>query len=526
MIRVFVMATVALTFLLSLGSMLRPIQEYGVGPSQAVHLLGYTIPIILTVVLPMSALFATALTYGRFASDNELDACRASGVSLLTLIYPAMCLAVAVAIANLVLSFYVVPAFVKRAEKSVQGNAKQIVFRNIQRQGFYEMPGERFRIYADEAIPETDTLLGVVALESKGNDITKMIFADTARVIIETDDDYTQVTVIAENARHIDKNENPDYFKSFSSTHRLPPMLSDNIKFQKIDRLKQIRADMFNFEPTRKYILDATSQLAAELLEKDISENLHSKDDNYYQLVTSDSIIRFTASDCQIKDDKEIELQPPISLTEYDPVSRRPKNQWSSDDTATLSFENEQLDSKLGLELLNASWQNERLKSFTPLQQKIFSGITMPRHLAAELNSYPPVQVVDMIGSEETQKFLKNPSNKLIQLKKQAEYRMWRTSKRIIAEIHTRLVFGIGSITLVLFATALGIIFKGGHTLSAFGASAIPAGILVVFMMSGRELTKTVNTSLPESAGVMVMWSGLALLTIIAFIFYRRLMRT
>ncbi|MHC4364386.1 MAG: LptF/LptG family permease [Planctomycetota bacterium] len=112
--RVFVLAAVALTLILSLGMILRPVQEYGVGPRQVIHLMGYFLPITLTFVLPMAALFAAALVYGRFAGDNELDACRASGISLLTLVYPGLALAVMVAIANLILSFHVVPAFVHR----------------------------------------------------------------------------------------------------------------------------------------------------------------------------------------------------------------------------------------------------------------------------------------------------------------------------------------------------------------------------------------------------------------------------
>ena len=116
--RVFVLATIALMLMMSLGSILRPVQEYGVGPRQVIHLMGYFLPITLTFVLPMAALFASALVYGRFASDNELDACRASGISLLTLVYPGLALAITVAIVNLLLSFHVMPAFVHLAEKS------------------------------------------------------------------------------------------------------------------------------------------------------------------------------------------------------------------------------------------------------------------------------------------------------------------------------------------------------------------------------------------------------------------------
>ena len=118
--RVFILATIGLTLILSLGGILQPVQEYGVGPRQVIHILLYFMPITLTFVLPMAALFASALTYGRFAGDNELDACRASGVSLATLVYPGLTLAILVAIANLILSFHVMPYFVHRAERSLK----------------------------------------------------------------------------------------------------------------------------------------------------------------------------------------------------------------------------------------------------------------------------------------------------------------------------------------------------------------------------------------------------------------------
>jgi lipopolysaccharide export system permease protein len=133
LIKVFVPAVLALTVILSLGGILRPVQEYGVGPRQVLHLMLYFLPITLTFVLPMAALFAGALVYGRLAGDNELDASRASGISLLTLVYPGLALAIIVAICNLILSFHIMPVFVHLAEKSLKADAKQILFRNVQR---------------------------------------------------------------------------------------------------------------------------------------------------------------------------------------------------------------------------------------------------------------------------------------------------------------------------------------------------------------------------------------------------------
>ena len=131
--RSFFLATVVLTLMISVGLLVPILQEFGVSPGQIIHLLGYFLPIALTFVLPMSALFASSLIYGRFASDRELDACRASGISLWTLIYPGLTLAIFVAVANLMLSFYVAPAFIHRSEQSVKANAEHILFRNIRK---------------------------------------------------------------------------------------------------------------------------------------------------------------------------------------------------------------------------------------------------------------------------------------------------------------------------------------------------------------------------------------------------------
>ncbi|MHC4464466.1 MAG: LptF/LptG family permease, partial [Planctomycetota bacterium] len=200
LVKVFALAALALTLIVTLGSILRPIQEYGVGPSQVVHLMGYFMPISLTFVLPMAALFAGALIYGRFASDNELDACRASGISLLTLVYPGLVLAIIVAIANLILSFHVMPIFVGRAEKSLKADAKQILFRNIQQTGYYMLPPEgRYLIYADQAEPQNSTLLGVVVVEVKAGQIKKIITSESAKVDFSPHEKFNEVRITAQN---------------------------------------------------------------------------------------------------------------------------------------------------------------------------------------------------------------------------------------------------------------------------------------------------------------------------------------
>ena len=64
------------------------------------------------------------------------------------------------------------------------------------------------------------------------------------------------------------------------------------------------------------------------------------------------------------------------------------------------------------------------------------------------------------------------------------------TLKDIKAEMNSRLVFGIGCVPMILIGIGLGIFQKGGHLLSAFGASCLPAAVLIISIVSGKHLTQ------------------------------------
>lgn len=534
LLRVFVLTTITLTFVLSISLMVRRIQEFGVGPGQAIHLLGYFVPIMLTVVLPMSALFSAALVYGRFASDNELDACRASGISVTTLVYPGLCLAIAVSITTLILSFHIVPAFVARAEKSVEGNAKQILFRNIQRNGYYELPGGRFRIYAEDTNPATDTLYGVIIVDSKNQMINKRIYAEQARIQIESSSKGNEVTVTARNTYQIDdRNHQQAYSSDFSIKMSFDPLLSDNIKFQKLARLKEIKSDMTTFEPIRKIAMKARTQLATELLAESISEVIAKKDDlnedeKFYVLRSENRVVKFTADKCFVNKERTITLSPPIELWECDGLTENRLLMWHSDYPALIKFENDIMDLRPIVLLENAYWERiDHIKGETPVPQRLIEGLRLPAEINSKLQSKGLLELVESIPSDSEAPILETaPSSILLSLYSQIQWRVWLTSKDIISEINSRLVFGLGCIPLTLIAIVLGIKLKGGHMLTAFGVSSLPAGALVIFVLSGKQLTKTKNEGIPEDAGILVMWIGMIALTIMAALIYRKLVRT
>ena len=542
LLRVFILASVALTLMLSLGSILQPIQEYGVGPRQVVSLMGYFLPITLTFVLPMAALFAGALVYGRLASDNELDACRASGISLPTMTYPGLALAAIVAVANLLLSFYVMPVFVHRAEKSFKADAKQMLFRNIERRRYYELPPDgRYLIYADRANVQNDTLLGAVVAERNNNQIENIITADAAKVMFDTHETFSVVRIIAQNSAHMGA-EGGGGAQLGSLTKEVGSLLGDEINFKKIDEMRTIARDPMQFYPVAQLAREMYSQLIVELLADDIKRKTQdprpqtqdSKHESgvsgpesgvWYELAGEPNCVKLTARQCRVRG-AEVELYDGVQVVEYRADSR-------SGGTA-------------GLRTLTCADATMHLEGDDPLAPTLRISLRSPQEAGSkQLRMWYAIsglRVPDAVETQARQVKTKNgslqpeklasalsqiaqfaPSKALKDLQNKLSRQIRITLVEIKAEIHSRLVFAAGCVPMIMIGIGLGILKKGGHLLSAFGASCVPAAVLVVCIMSGKQLTQNLNAQ--TVSGVGLMWGGLGFLVLLALGIYARLLR-
>jgi len=502
--------------MLSLGSILRPVQEYGIGPGQVINLMGYFLPITLTFVLPMAALFAGALVYGRFTSDNELDACRASGISILTMVYPGLALAIVVAVANLLLSFYVTPAFVHSAEKSFKDDAKQMLFRNIRRNKYYILPtvsDTQYLIYADQTDEQHDALLGVVAVELKLTGIGKIITAQGAKVAIESRDRFNIVRITAFKAHQMAELDEGGA-ELLTLTREFGPLLGDDIKFKNIEEMKKIQTDLMHFNPIYQLACDTYAQLITELLARDIKTTITRSTDNYYHMLGQTNSYKSTAGQCNLGDNEEIELTEDVVVIEYD-TDTKEILQTLKCASASLHIEGEKLDPTLTMDIYSA--KTEGLEGSK--MRHIIRGLLIPQTVMDIANQFrtendsllkPEKLISPLTGMEQ--------SYELGKLSAKLQRTIRKTLAQIEAEKHSRLVFGIGCVPMILIGIGLGIIKKGGHLLSAFGASCVPAAVLIVCIMSGKQMTE--NLSSQNFSGVTLMWGGLAALSLLAVVIY------
>ena len=520
LLKVFVPTAVALTVMVSLGMILQPVQKYGVGPEQVVHLMSYFLPVTLTFVLPMAALFAAALVYGRLANDNELDACKASGISLTTLVYPGLALAIIVATANLILSFYVMPVFVQRAEKSFKADAQKIIFRNIERKGYYRLGDGSYLIYADLVDQQNEMLAGVVITNVKDNKIERIITAKKARVHFNPHDRFNEVQITAYDVYQTGSEKKAGFSaKTLPLTYEFPSLMSDNIKFKQIDEMKKIQVDPMRFYPVARPAHEVYGQFIAELLTQDINERIIDTSGNFYKLYSGDKVIEFTADNCEPEDEKNIEMSGNVVVIEYDSAGKKLLRTLRCE-RAVLSLEGDYFAPTLTMEMDNPIWK--RSDGSEGLASRVFlRGLILPE---AVMRQFKTENVLETIKPERISAALKaGPSAKLTQLQNELWRKISRTAVKIKAEIHSRLVFGIGCISMIAIGIGLGIILRGGHLLTAFAASCIPAALLIVCIMMGKNLAK--NPGAGVGTGITLMWAGLIGLSLLAVLIYRKLLR-
>lgn len=517
--KVFVLSAMALGVIMSLGSLLRPIQEYGVGPKQVLDLLYYFMPITFTFVLPVAALFATSLVYGRIAADNEFDACKASGISPAMLFYPGLILAIIVSIANLLLSFHVVPVYVHLAESSMKADAKQLVFRNIQRQGYYCPPSGQFRIYADAVDVKNSGLFGVVIIDADRTHEKKLITAESATVNFDNIAKTNEVKVFAKNAFQFDEHGEGAFFKAISVFGEFESLMADDVKFRKIDQMNAIKASPITYYPIAVGAWSAYEQLTIEMLGGDVNDTISAESNNFYQLSNDESVVRFTGEKCVLETDLgTIEILGKVILFEYDKNNGELTKSYRGEKLyIQLSAETQTRPStKVILTFPNAVWLDRGIEYMKP--RYVAKDLALPDSITVKLGE-------NVIDTAENHRYLPNPSPRLKSLIEEMKRKIRVTLFEIKAEVHSRLVFGIGCITLILIGIELGIKYRGGHLLTAFGFSSIPAAALLVFIMTGKNITKNQHLPLGANLGVAFMWIGLLILSIVAVVLYRKILR-
>jgi len=230
--------------------------------------------------------------------------------------------------------------------------------------------------------------------------------------------------------------------------------------------------------------------------------------------------VKFTAAQCSTEGEKRVALSGDVEAIEYDADSHEALRTIRCK-KAMLLIDGDEFSPTLTMEFRGAAiWQPDGSENLAG--RIIIRGLILPKAIMDKLKTtdvlktVKPDAIFAALGRE--------PSSQLKALQQKLWYRIYRTQVEIGGEINSRLVFGIGCLPMVLIGIGLGIIKKGGHLLTAFGASCVPAAVLVVCIMMGRNIIK--NPQSHAGSGILLMWAGVMFLLLLTLIIYRKLLKS
>lgn len=157
-------------FVILVGDVLYTLADYIVAgtatPDVIVRLLGYKLPAIMVITFPVSTLFGTLLGLGRLAKDNELQAMRLMGTSLVRAFAPAMAFGVLVMGLTFLTNEIVSPWANHRANNLIRSTLFGAAFPQVREQVFLRGPGSRF-LYVHQIDRDARVLRNVMIYEAE-----------------------------------------------------------------------------------------------------------------------------------------------------------------------------------------------------------------------------------------------------------------------------------------------------------------------------------------------------------------------
>lgn len=127
-LRVFAFIVSCLTLLLVIVGVVQQATDQGLGPAQIVEVLPFIVPSMLPFTIPAAMLLTVCVVYGRIAGDQEVTACKAAGISVISLLWPAYFLGAVLSAASLLLTDQVIPWATANIERRVATAMEDVVF--------------------------------------------------------------------------------------------------------------------------------------------------------------------------------------------------------------------------------------------------------------------------------------------------------------------------------------------------------------------------------------------------------------
>lgn len=126
LLRVFGLSLSGLVILLMFVGVVGEAWKNGLGPEQIFQILPYVVPSLLPFTIPATLLLSVCIVYGRMAGDHEITALKAAGISVTSVLTPALFLGGLLSLCTLVLTDQFIPWARARIQHTVTAAMEDI----------------------------------------------------------------------------------------------------------------------------------------------------------------------------------------------------------------------------------------------------------------------------------------------------------------------------------------------------------------------------------------------------------------
>jgi len=521
--KTFLLTAVGLTVVIGLGGgAMNLLDIERVTPSQLLRLMLLVLPVAGTLTIPIAALYSATVTYGRLSADNEFLACRASGINVLRLFFPTAIISLFSAACTFYFTCFMIPGLIRDLNTFARTGIRQFVQQQVSSPQRLALPGGRYRIYADgadrsedgEAVvlrgfafvkhgPQSWDAVGtgggiVIRFESDERDDAPLLSADLYDVTYYDWRDGRWLQAEHQQAR----------------PNRIPMRIRQRVKWLNLAELFRLRGEPENWPRVRSVLNKLRGEIAKGRYCASVQEQFDRQ--GSLKLVTADGTIQLQAQTCYRDTVREDAVKfEHLSVTdERHSIARSVTGEqahlWvESDDDGRLT--------QAILEITGEVAVREQGLGTQPMRKarERFGDIAVPEDLRASMAEVPHDELLHLPPEP-------NWLSTIFDLRAEATEEQAGFVREVTSELHSRLAFSVSAFVLVLLGATLGTMLRGSQIMSAFGISFVPALLVTVMNIMGRQLAEKAGLS---TVGIAVIWGTIGLVGMIDIWTLRRVIR-
>lgn len=535
LLRVFLLTSVALAGIMSFAGLLRPLTKHGLDGGQVLRMLAFFMPGMATYSLPVAAVFAATMVYGRLSADNEVTACRAAGISNWTLSLPALMVGLCVTLVSLLLLSFIVPAAMLEVERVIYSNLAQLVANRIERTHTIEFGQDDARISvwaqsarvldppagsSDQVVQLSNVVIATHERVGRGQarmDVPVDYYlarAATAFIRMGRGNEPVLLRVALDGGTKFSRTTtgraSDPFDVSVGATQfgpwPLPSPVRENSRFMSIRTLQHL----LRFpEESRKIGRLVNDFIRAEMREQYLRRLRLTLNESSDRVVLDAGAERYVLNrstvPAEIVGERLVLDSPPgTQQVGFQQLKSDGSGLAASAAQASLrawpDLEDRTLTLTIELRGATVTVDGRPSPRGDGFQRTLV--VPMPEAVAELRHRRAEDYAVGSVGAGSADR------RRVLYRDKLEQYNSF------MSEIHARLSFSLSSLVLVLVGASLGQMFRSGHFLSAFAVSVVPAMVSILLVVSGQHTAENIPWDYtpergdPLRLGLALIWSG------------------